>query len=116
VLCHRRRGHLDCRREGLLTTLLWRLWPHSISGIDAGPALGYIGIFLFPVAYLQLRAHAPRWVWVHRLLAAADAELGAAVLCPPAVGYALVSLLGAISAPLAIITGLLVMRRQPRGR
>jgi signal transduction histidine kinase/DNA-binding NarL/FixJ family response regulator len=101
-------------REGLLTTLAWPLWPHWLSGIAAGPAVALIGIFLFPVAYLRLAQHAPRWVRLHYALVLLAASLPVLVLWHPQLSFMLNSALGLIAAPTMMTAALLVVRRQPR--
>lgn len=100
-------------REGLLTSIAWRVWPDRWSGINVGMALGLTGIFLFPVARLRLRQLAPRWVRVHWALFLLAASLLPLGLWFPALGYALGTALGAIAAPAMLVAGLLVLPRQP---
>jgi signal transduction histidine kinase/CheY-like chemotaxis protein len=101
-------------REGLLTSLASGVWPAWLSGIPAGAAIALIGIFLFPVQYLQLRRQAPRWVWVHWVLALLAAGSPLLFLWLAKLSYDLTSLLGAVAAPVAVVAGLLVAHRQPR--
>ncbi len=101
-------------REGLLTTLAWQIWPAPLSGIATGAALAFIGIYLFPVAYLRLRQQAPRWVWVHYALVLLAASVPLLSAWWPLLGYTLNSTLGAGTAPVMIASGVLVLRRQPR--
>ena len=101
-------------REGLLTTLPWPLWPTWLCGIAGGAALALIGIYLFPVAFLQLRQQAPRWVWVHYALVLLAASLPLVTAWLPLTGYTLNSTLGASAAPVMMVSGMLALRRQPR--
>ncbi|WP_295885946.1 hybrid sensor histidine kinase/response regulator [uncultured Thiohalocapsa sp.] len=101
-------------REGLLTTLAWRFWPDRLSGNQLGSSLALIGIYLFPVAYLRLRIHAPRLVRLHYALVAVAALQPMLYHWLPHAGYLVSSLQGVYSAPLMLLSALLVCRRQPR--
>ncbi|MGD9299275.1 MAG: ATP-binding protein [Thiohalocapsa sp.] len=101
-------------REGLLTTLLWRVWPDGLSGIDIGPALAFIGIFLFPVAYLRMAQRTPRLARVHSALAIFALSLPVLSIWAPQASYALISALAAICAPVSVVAGLLLIRGQTR--
>jgi signal transduction histidine kinase/DNA-binding NarL/FixJ family response regulator len=101
-------------REGLLTTLTWPLWPTWLCGIAGGAALALTGIYLFPVAFLQLRQQAPRWVWVHYALVLLAASLPLVTAWLPLTGYTLNSMLAASAAPVMMVSGVLALRRQPQ--
>jgi signal transduction histidine kinase/DNA-binding NarL/FixJ family response regulator len=101
-------------REGLLTTVTWWLWPASITGVLAGGGLAFAGLFLFPVAYLRLREHTPRLVWMHLGLAALGMSLPLLYAAAPRLGYTTGLLLGVVAAPTMILSGFLVLRRQRR--
>jgi hypothetical protein len=101
-------------REGLLTTLAWQIWPAPLSGIAGGAALAFIGICLFPVAYLGLRDRRRAGLGALRA-SAAGREPAVLSAWWPLLGYTLNSTLGVSTAPVMIASGVLVVRRH-RGR
>jgi len=101
-------------REGLLTTLTWRLWPDAWSGNQAGVALGLTGLFMFPVGLLRLREHAPRLRWI-------SVGLSAVVACTPflwqwspVASYALVQATALLGGLGMLVIGALALRWQRR--
>ncbi|WP_295888303.1 hybrid sensor histidine kinase/response regulator [uncultured Thiohalocapsa sp.] len=101
-------------REGLLTTLTWRLWPEEWSGNQAGVALGLIGVFMFPVSFLRLREHAPRLRRMHIALAAVMACVPFLYRVSPATAYGLSQVLGLLGGTAMLVSGALALRWQRR--
>jgi signal transduction histidine kinase/DNA-binding NarL/FixJ family response regulator len=101
-------------REGLLTTLTWRLWPEAWSGNQAGVALGLIGVFMFPVSFLRLREHAPRLRRMHIALAAAMACVPFLYRVSPATGYGLSQALALLGGTAMLVSAALALRWQRR--
>ncbi|MBK1621286.1 hypothetical protein CKO42_23280 [Lamprobacter modestohalophilus] len=101
-------------REGLLTTLTWRLWPDAWSGNQLGVAMALIGIFMFPVGFLRLREHAPRLRWMHLALATPMVCVPLLYRLSPTTAYGIaqgIALLGGVA---MLATGVLALRWQRR--
>jgi signal transduction histidine kinase len=101
-------------REGLLTTLTWRLWSDTWSGNQAGVALALTGLFMFPVGFLRLREHAPRLRWMSIGLSAVIACTPFLWQWSPVASYALVQATALLGGLGMLVTGALALRWQRR--
>jgi signal transduction histidine kinase/CheY-like chemotaxis protein len=101
-------------REGLLTTLIWRLWPDPWSGNQTGVAIALVGIFMFPVGFLRLREHAPGLRWMHLALAAPMVCVPFLYTVSPTTAYGVSQAIALLGGLAMLATGVLALRWQPR--
>ncbi|MEZ5454011.1 MAG: response regulator [Thiothrix sp.] len=102
-------------REGLLTTLLWEIWPDPWRGNMIGGALAMVGVIMFPVGFLRLRVYTPWLARVHLSLAVSVVvNFGIIDHWNPYIGSMLSHVTILLAGVISLLTGALALRWQPR--